>query len=135
MKNLSVQDWCAIVGTIIALCGVFWGIAKFFHKKMSVKAAKLRANFFKSNKSWNLRIYNASEEDIEAFNIEVIFPDNDGIITSWECDKDKYPSLKKHGHFDIKVMLCTSAPDILPIEIIWDQGKHKFTATETVQLR
>lgn len=135
MKVLNIQDWCAIIGAIIAIGGVIWGIIRYFHKKCSVKAANLRANFFKSNKSWCLRIYNASDEEIEAFDITVVFPQFDGVITSWKCNEDSYPSLKRHGCFDIRVLLCTAAPDIMPVDIHWRQGKKEFTTSKTAQLR
>lgn len=95
----------------------------------------MRANFFKYNKGWRLRVYNASETDIEAKNIRVLFPETDGFIAHWDCEKSQFGALKRHGSFDIIVTLCTSAPDSLEITLEWFQGRKKFTTQEIVQLR
>ena len=69
VKELSVADWCAIIGTSIVLLGGIWKSFNFLYKKLNMKPATIRANFFKSSKSWTLRIYNSSNSDIDAISI------------------------------------------------------------------
>ena len=141
ISNWSIQDWAAAIGAIIAVGGVVFGalkgIGKLFlwiRRKYKPKAANIRANFFKQGKSWRIRVYNASEIDIHAENVQVIIPETEGVYARWD-DSKTFPRLKKHGNFDINVLLCTSAPDFMPITIKWTQGKKEFSVTETLQLR
>ncbi len=94
----------------------------------------MRANFFKQGKSWHIRVYNASESDILSEKVQVFIPDTEGVHVHWD-DSKTFPCLKKHGSFDINVLLCTSAPYFMPIIIKWTQGKKQFSVTETLQLR
>ena len=94
----------------------------------------MRANFFKQGKGWRIRIYNGSDIDINAENIYVLIPETEGLYARWD-DSKSFPCLKKHGSFDINVLLCTSAPDFMPITIKWVQGKKEFSVSETLQLR
>lgn len=138
ITNLSVQDWCAIIGTIITVGGVIVGIFKvinYLYNKYRIIPANIRANFFKQGQSWRLRIYNASETEIEAKNIKVSIPDTEGVHINWDCKKDICPTLKRHSRLDIRVLLCTSAPEFIPITICWEQGKKTFSTTEDIQLR
>lgn len=141
ISNWSVQDWAAAIGAIIAVGGVVFGALKgigklilWIKRKYKPKAANIRAYFFKQGKSWRIRVYNASEIDIHAENIQVIIPETEGVYARWDESKT-FPRLKKHGSFDINVLLCTSAPDFMPITIKWTQGKKEFSVTETIQLR
>ena len=141
ISNWSFQDWAAAIGTIIAIGGVVFGALKGIGKLFlwlkrwyKPQAADIRANFFKQGKSWRIRVYNASESDIYAEKVQVIIPDTEGVYVRWD-DSKTFPCLKKHGSFDISVLLCTSAPDFMPIIIKWVQGKKKFSVTETLQLR
>lgn len=137
ITNLSIQDICTIIVTIITVVGAIWGLVKSVHfliKKVKVKQAAIRANFFKSGSSWRLRIYNASESDIEAVNVKILIPESEGVYAHWDCDKDICPSLKRHARFDIHMTLCTSAPNFIPITIEWKQGKKVFSTIENVQL-
>lgn len=141
INNWTNQDWSAAIGTMIAIGGVVFGIFKCIRKlflqlkrKYNPQAATIRANFFKQGKGWRIRIYNASDNDIHAENIQVIIPETEGVYAHWDESKT-FPSLKKHGSFDINVLLCTSAPDFMPITIKWVQDKKEFSVTETVQLR
>lgn len=141
ISNWSVQDWGAAIGAIIAIGGVLFGalkaIGKLFlwlKRKYKPQAANIRANFFKQGKSWRIRVYNASEIDIHAEKIQVIIPATEGVYARWD-DSKTFPCLKKHGSFDINILLCTSAPDFMPIIIKWVQGKKEFCITETIQLR
>lgn len=137
ITNLSVQDWGTIITTIIAVGSVFIGLIKlinFIYRKFKIYPANIRANFFKQGKSWIIRIYNASEQEIEAKNIRVSIPDTDGVYINWDCEKDICPTLKRHAKLDIRVLLCTSAPDFIPVSISWEQGKKSFSAKEDIQL-
>lgn len=141
ISNWSVQDWAATIGTIIAVGGVIFGALKgigklifWIKRKYKPKAANIRANFFKQGKSWRIRVYNASEIDIHAENVHVIILKTEGVYARWDESKT-FPRLKKHGSFDINVLLCTSAPDFMPITIKWTQSKKEFSVTETIQLR
>ncbi len=141
ISNWSVQDWAAAIGTIIAIGGVVFGalkgIGKLFlwlKRKYKPQAANMRANFFKQGKSWRIRVYNASEIDIDAEKVQVIIPDIEGVYVHWD-DSKTFPCLKNHGSFDINVLLCTSAPDFMTIIIKWVQDKKEFSVTETLQLR
>ena len=141
ISNWSVQDWAAAIGTIIAVGGVIFGALKgigklilWIKRKYKPKAANIRANFFKQGKSWRIRVYNASEIDIHAENVQVIIPETEGVYARWD-DSKSFTHKKKHGNFDINVILCTSAPDFMPITIKWTQGKKEFSVTETLQLR
>lgn len=141
IKDWSVQDWSAAIGALIAVGGVVFGTIKLIGKlcfwlkrKYRPQAANIRANFFKQGKSWRIRIYNASETDIHAENVHVILPEIEGVIARWD-DSKSWPCLKRYGSFDIHVVLCTSAPDFIPLTIEWSQGKKKFSVTETIQLR
>lgn len=135
---MSIQDWCEIIVAIVAIGGPIAGIVRFLYKKYKIKTASIRANFFKSGKSsWCIRIYNSSQEEIEATNIRISFPKERGFFAQWNCEKDSCPSLKRHASFDISVCLYTSAPDFLDITMKWNQhGTNKeFTTTETISLR
>lgn len=138
ITNLSVQDICAIIATIIAVGSVIVGIFKginYLYNKYRIIPANIRANFFKNNKSWCLRIYNASKSDIEAVNIKISFPETEGFLVRWDCNSDICPSLKQHAKLDIHVVLCTSAPNFVPITISWEQGKKSFSIIENIQLK
>lgn len=134
ITNLSIQDICAIVGATVAIGGVFVAVFKYILQKCEVKQAVIRANFFKLGNSWRLRVYNASESDIEAENVKVLIPETKGIFVHWDCNKDMCPSLKRHARFDIHLTLYTSAPNFIPITIEWEQGKKIFSTIENVQL-
>jgi len=141
MNNWNIQDWSAAIGAVIAIGGVIFGTFKgignlflWLKRKYKPQAANIRANFFKQGKGWRIRVYNASETDIHAENVQVIIPETDGIYAHWD-DSKVFPCLKKHGSFDINVLLCTSAPDFMPITIKWVQGKKEFSVSETLQLR
>lgn len=112
ITNLSVQDWCAIIGTIITIGGVIVGIFKvinYLYNKYRIIPANIRANFFKQGQSWRLRIYNASETEIEAKNIKVSIPDTEGVHINWDCEKDICPTLKRHAKLDIDVHFYTNS--------------------------
>ena len=141
ISNWSVQDWAAAIGAIIAVGGVVFGALKgigrlflWLKRKYKPQAANIRANFFKQGKGWHIRIYNASETDIHAEKVQVIIPETEGVYARWD-DAKTFPCLKKHGSFDINVLLCTSAPDFMSIFIKWVQNKKEFSVTETIQLR
>lgn len=141
VNSWNVQDWSAAIGAVIAIggvvLGVFKGIGKLFlwlKLKYKPQAANIRANFFKQGKGWRIRVYNASEIDIHAEKVQVIIPETEGVHVRWD-DSKTFPCLKKHGSFDINVLLCTSAADFMPIIIKWSQGKKEFSVTETIQLR
>jgi hypothetical protein len=135
--KLSFQDIGAIGSVLALLWGAFVGIKKFFLKKFFIKKADIRANFFKCNKSWKIRIYNASSEELEAIDIRVYFPEEDNYSVNWDSENDSFPSLKKHASFDITVLLYTTSPDYTTIRIEWKQPKSKkiFTCSETLSLR
>lgn len=135
VKELSVADWCAVIGTSIVLLGGIWKSFNFLYKKLNMKPATIRANFFKSSKSWTLRIYNSSNSDIDAKNIIVRFQKTEKFYTSWDCKKDVIPLLKKQGHYDIPFILYYGAPDTLHIKLIWKQGIMKFSTTDIIQLK
>ena len=141
INNWDIQDLSAAIGAVIAIGGVLFGAFKGLAKlllwikhKSNPQAANIRANFFKQGKGWRIRIYNASDNDIHAENIQVIIPETKGVYSHWDETKT-FPCLKKHGSFDIHVLLCTSAPDFMSITIKWVQDKKEFNVTETVQLR
>lgn len=141
VNSWDVQDWSAAIGAVIAIGGVVFGVFKGIGKlflwlklKYRPQAANIRANFFKQSKGWRIRVYNASEIDIHAEKVQVIIPETEGVLVRWD-DSKAFPCLKKHGSFDINVLLCTSAPDFMPIIIKWSQGKKEFSVTETIQLR
>ena len=134
ITNLSIQDICAILGAIVAIGGVFIAVGKYVLKRCKVKQAVIRVNFFKLGNSWRLRVYNASESDIEAVNVKVHIPETEGVYAHWDCDKDICPSLKKHAKFDIHITLCSSAPNFIPITIEWKQRKKFFSTIESIQL-
>lgn len=141
VNSWDVQDWSAAIGAVIAIGGVAFGVFKGIGKlflwlklKYRPQAANIRANFFKQGKGWRIRVYNASEFDIHAEKVQVIIPETKGVHVLW-YDSKTFPCLKKHGSFDINVLLCTSAPDFMPIIIKWSQGKKEFSVTETIQLR
>lgn len=81
------------------------------------------------------RIYNSSEEEIEALNIRVIFPDEEYHV-QWDSQKDMFPSLKRHGSFDIYALIYTSTHSHTTVRIEWNQeGSNKvFSTLETVSL-
>ena len=135
VKELSVTDWCIIIGTSIALLSLIWDSFNFLYKKLNMKPATIRANFFKSSKLWTLRIYNSSNSDIDAKNIIVRFQKIEKFYTSWDCKKDVIPLLKKQGHYDIPFILYYGAPDTLHIKLIWKQGIMKFSTTAIIQLK
>lgn len=95
----------------------------------------MRVNFFRTGKSWRFRIYNSSEEEIEARNIRVIFPDEEYHV-QWDSKKDMFPSLKRHGSFDIYALIYTSTNSHTTVRIEWNQeGSNKvFSTLETVSL-
>ena len=141
MNNWTIQDWSAAIGAVIAIGGVVFGIFKGIRKlflwlkrKYNPQAANIRANFFKQGKGWRIRVYNASETDIHAEKVQVIIPETEGVYVYWD-DSKTFPCLKRHGSFDINVLLCTSAPDFMSIFIKWVQNKKEFSVTETIQLR
>lgn len=136
MRELSVQDWCAIIGAMAVIVGALFGFYKWLKRKLKVKEAKIRINFFKLGKSWRFRVYNSSDEDIEATNIRVIFPDGDEYAVQWNSEKDSFPSLKRHGSFDIYAMLYTSSARHTTVQLEWNQEgtKRIFTTFETVSL-
>ncbi|MDE6648925.1 MAG: hypothetical protein K2K45_03245 [Muribaculaceae bacterium] len=141
MNNWTIQDWSAAIGAVIAIGGVVFGIFNGIRKlflwlkhKYNPQAANIRANFFKQGKGWRIRVYNASETDIHAEKVQVIIPETEGVYVHWD-DSKTFPCLKRHGSFDINVLLCTSAPDFMSIFIKWVQNKKEFCVTETIQLR
>ena len=135
IKEFSVADWCAIIGTAIVILGGIWKSFNFFCKQLNLKPATIRANFFKSSKSWTLRIYNSSNSNIDAKNIIVSFQKNEKFYTSWDCEKDVIPLLKKQGHYDIPFTLYYGAPDTLHIKLTWKQGVKKFSTNDIIQLK
>ncbi len=136
MIGLSVQDWCAIIGAIAVIGGGVFGFYKWLKRKFKVKEAKIRINFIKLGKSWRFRVYNSSDEDIEATNIRVIFPDGDKYYVQWDSEKDSFPSLKRHDSFDIYAMLYEKSARHTTVRLEWNQegSKKIFTTSETVSL-
>lgn len=136
IQELSVQDWGAIVSVISVIGGSILGLCKWLKRKLRVKEAKIRINLIKLGNSWRFRVYNASDEDIEALNIRVLFPNEDGYDVQWDSEKDSFPSLKRHGNFDIFAVLYTSSTYHTTIQLKWNQvgSKKQFTTTETVSL-
>lgn len=135
MNDISLVDWCTIIGAATAILGVLYTPLKSLYAKLNLKKATVRANFFRNNNSWILRIYNSSDCDIEAKNIKVFFENYDNFFTLWNCEKDIFPSLKRQGHFDIPFTLLISSPETLLIKIQWKQGIFCFSTKEIVQLR
>ncbi len=141
ISKWNIQDWGAAIGALIAIGGVLIGCLKVIRElaiwiksKYKPQAANMRANFFKHGNGWRIRIYNGSDTDINAENIHVIIPKIEGLHARWD-DLKSFPCLKRHGSFDILVLLCTCAPDFIPITIKWVQGKKEFSVSETLQLR
>lgn len=137
MQEWSVQDWCAIIGAIIAISGVVFGVCKWIKRKIEVKKAQIRVNFFKVGKRWRFRVYNSSDEDIEALNVRVLFPDRNEYFVQWDPEKDCFPRLKSHESFDIYAVLYESSPRHTTVLLKWEQeGTEKqFLTTETVALK
>lgn len=140
MNEWSVQDWSAVLGVIIAaiggVCGFLMWLNKYLKNKYVIRPAKIRVNFFKYGKGWRFRIYNSSDEEIEALNLKVHFSDEDTYNVNWNSDKEMYPSLKQHASFDIHAYLYESSPRFTTITLEWEQaGSNKiFTTKETVSL-
>ena len=107
MNEWSVQDRCAIIGALGVVCGGLLWLNKWLNRRFKITKANMRVNFFRTGKSWRFRIYNSSEEEIEARNIRVIFPDEEYHV-QWDSKKDMFPSLKRHGSFDIYALIYTS---------------------------
>lgn len=137
MSEWSVQDWGAFIGAVAAVCGGILWLTKWLNKKLKKPTADMRVNFFKVGKSWRFRIYNSSEEDIEALNIKVYFPEEDEYAINWDSSKEQHPSLKRHGSFDIVAHLYTTSPRHTTVRLEWNQAGSKklFTTSETVALK
>lgn len=136
MNEWSIQDWCAIIGAIGVVCGGLLWLNKWLNKRLKITKANMRVNFFKYGKSWRFRVYNSSEDEIEARNIKVIFPDDEEYHVQWDSKKDMFPSLKRHGSFDIYALIYTSTNSHTTVRIEWNQeGTNKiFSTEETVSL-
>lgn len=136
MNDWSIQDWCAIIGAIGVVCGGLLWFNKWLNKRFNITKANMRVNFFKYGKSWRFRVYNSSEDEIEARNIKVIFPDDEEYQVHWDSKKDIFPSLKRHGSFDIYALIYTCTNRHTTIRIEWNQeGSNKiFSTEETVSL-
>ena len=136
MSSWSVQDWCAIIGAFGVVCGGVLWFNKRLNKKIKITKANMRVNFFKLGKSWRFRIYNSSEEDIEAQKVRIYFPEEDDYAIDWDSEKDEYPSLKRHGSFDIVACLYNNSPRYTTVKIQWHQNGSKkiYSTSETVAL-
>lgn len=135
MNEWSVQDRCAIIGALGVVCGGLLWLNKWLNRRFKITKANMRVNFFRTGKSWRFRIYNSSKEEIEARNIRVIFPDEEYHV-QWDSKKDMFPSLKRHGSFDIYALIYTSTNSHTTVRIEWNQeGSNKvFSTLETVSL-
>ncbi len=137
MNEWSVQDWCAIIGALGVVCGGLLWLNKYLNKRFKIAKANMRVNFFKYGKSWRFRIYNSSDEDIEALNVRVYFPEEDEYAINWDSEKDEHPSLKRHGSFDIVAHLFNNSPRHTTVRIEWRQNRTKevYSTSETVALK
>lgn len=137
MNEWSIQDWCAIIGAIGIVCGGLLWLNTWLNKWFKTPTANMRINFFKIGKSWRFRIYNSSEENIEALNIRVYFPEEDEYTVNWDSEKEQYPSLKRHGSFDIVAHLYSNSPRHTTVRLEWNQfgTKKLYTTSETVALK
>lgn len=135
MSDWSVQDWCAVIALVITVISAIYGFILWL-KKLRTKPAVIRANFFKQGKSWRFRIYNSSNEDIEAKDVRVFFDNTEEFAVQWNSDNESFPSLKRHSSFDIYAMLYTSSPRHTTVVIKWrqDNTSKEFTTSETVSL-